>query len=316
MSRAVVRRNRSLGMAWDSMSLPDAKRFLFLNQPTERAYIPRQPEGTTIPRIIHQTHRAQDALPAAIHDSIAALRARNPGWEYRFYDDEAVTRFICDSYGPDVLTYFERIDPRYSAARADLFRYLLIYRVGGVYLDIKSTIRPPIDEIIRPDDRLILAQWSQTERFVDSGRHDWDLGGRIEGGELQQWHVICAPGHSYLYAVIQAVMRNIDCYIPGMHGSGHRAVWRVTGPIAYTLAIVPLLASKQHRLIAGHEEIGLEYSVFPDNADHKRLFGRVHYTEMTVPVVRANRFRRALSVLYRMFDVLRHHRLASGRKPR
>ena len=291
-------------------------RFLFLNQPTERAYVPRQPEGTTIPRIIHQTHRSWDALPADIRDSIAAFRARNPGWEYRFYDDEAVTRFIRASYGPDVLSYFERIDPCYGAARADLFRYLLMYRVGGVYLDIKSTIRPPIDEIIRPDDRLILAQWSQTERFVDSGRHDWDLGGRIEGGELQQWHVICAPGHPYLQAVIHTVMRNIDCYIPGMHGSGRAAVLRVTGPIAYTLAMASLLASKQHRLVAGHEEIGLEYSVFPDNADHKRLFAGAHYSELTVPVVRANRFRRVLAVLYRMFDALRRHRLVAGRKPR
>jgi len=298
------------------MSLPDAMRFLLLNQPTERAYIPRQPEGTTVPRLIHQTHRAWDALPVDIRNSIAALRAQNPGWEYRFYDDEAVTRFIRDSYGPVVLSYIERIDPRYGAARADLFRYLLMYRAGGVYLDIKSTIRPPLDEIIRSDDRFILAQWSQTNRFVDYGRHDWDLGGRIEGGELQQWHVICAPGHPYLYAVIQAVMRNIDCYIPGMHGSGHSAVFRVTGPIAYTLTIVPLLASKQHRLVASHEEIGLEYSVFPDNADHKRLFGGTHYTKLTVPVVRANLFRCSLSVLYRMFDALRRHQLAWGGKPR
>jgi hypothetical protein len=298
------------------MSLPDAMRFLFLNQPTQRAYIPRQPEGTTIPRIIHQTHRAWDAVPADIRDSIATLRSRNPGWDYRFYDDGAVTRFIRDSYGPVVLGYFQRVDPRYGAARADLFRYLLTYRVGGVYLDIKSSIRPPLDAIIHPDERLILAQWSQTDRFVDSGRHDWDLGGRIEGGELQQWHVICAPGHPYLYAVIQAVMRNIDSYIPGMHGSGRSAVLRVTGPIAYTLAMVPLLASKQHRLVASHEAMGLEYSVFPDNADHKRLFGGAHYTELTVPVVRANLFRRALSVLYRMFDSLRRHRPASSGTPR
>jgi hypothetical protein len=286
------------------MSYPDAMRFLFLNQPTGRKYIPRQAEGNEIPRIIHQTYLGQLALPADIRDCIAALRAENPGWSYRFYDDDATEQFIREAYGPEALAYFNRIDPRYGAARADLFRYLLMYRVGGVYMDIKSTVRRPLDEIIRPDDRLILTQWSQGGRFEGAGRHDWEFAGKIEGGEFQQWHVICAPGHPYLYAVIQAVMRNIDCYIPRMHGSGRNAVLRLTGPIAYTLAILPLLPLNQHRLVKDHEELGLVYSVYAQNTDHKRLFG-THYAELTVPIVRPKLFRRGLSVLFGIFDTLR-----------
>src|SRR4051812_16885289 len=97
------------------MTYPYVLRFLFQNQPTTRRYIARQEEGTAIPRIIHQTYRSLDALPASIRDSIAALRGRNPGWEYRFYDDEAMVRFIRDEYGLRVLSYFNRIDPRYGA---------------------------------------------------------------------------------------------------------------------------------------------------------------------------------------------------------
>ena len=286
------------------MAYPDAMLFLFLNQPTDRQYIPRQAEGAEIPRIIHQTYHAEDGLPTAIRDCIAALRAENPGWNYRFYDDDATEQFIQEAYGPEVLAYFNRIDSRYGAARADLFRYLLMYRVGGVYVDIKSTARRPLDEMIRPDDRLILAQWPQHGRFEGAGRHDWDFAGKIEGGEFQQWHVICAPGHPYLYAVIQAVMRNIDCYIPRMHGSGRNAVLRMTGPIAYTLAILPLLPLNQHRLVKDHEELGLVYSVYAQNTDHKRLFG-THYAELTAPIVWPTLFRRCLSALYGVFDTLR-----------
>ncbi|HEX4366092.1 MAG TPA: glycosyltransferase [Rhodopila sp.] len=289
------------------MTYPAAMRFLFLNQATARQHIPVQAEDSAIPRIIHQTHSSQDALPPAICESIAALRARNPDWDYRFYDDAAVTHFIREAYGATVLAYFNRIDPRYGAARADLFRYLLMYRVGGVYLDIKSTARLPLDDIVGSGNRLILTQWPRNDRFEGAGRHDWEFAGKIKGGEFQQWHVICPPGHPYLYAVIQAVMRNIDCYIPRMHGSGRNAVLRLTGPIAYTLAILPLLAFNQHVLVTDHEALGLDYSVYPGNADHKRLF-RTHYTELTAPIVRPSPFRFCLSALYGVFDRLRGRR--------
>lgn len=272
-------------------------RFLFMNQAAPRQYISAQAEGRAIPHIIHQTHRSQDGLPPAIRESIAALRARNPGWEYRFYDDKAVVRFIREAYGPDILAYFNRIDPRYGAARADLFRYLLMYRVGGVYLDIKSTTRRPLDDIVAHEDRLILAQWPHNSRFEGFGRYDQEFAGKVEGGEFQQWHLICPPGHPYLFAVIQAVMRNIDCYIPRMHGSGGYAVLRLTGPIAYTLAVEPLLGLNRHRLVSDHQELGLEYSVYPGNADHQRLF-RTHYTDLSGPIVRPSRFRSCLSGVY------------------
>jgi hypothetical protein len=279
-------------------------RFLFLNQPTRRRYIREQAEGTSIPRIIHQTHRSLEAIPSDIRTGIERLRSANPGWEYRFYGDDDVARFIWEEYGPAVLAYFARIDKRYGAARADLFRYLLMYRVGGVYLDIKSTARRPLDEIIRSDDRLVLSQWPRTSRFEGAGRHNWEFAGKIDGGEFQQWHVICRPGHPYLYSVIQAVMRNIDCYIPRMHGSGRNGVLRLTGPIAYTLALLPHLRSHGYRLATGHDDLGLDYSIYPGNADHKRVFG-THYEELTVPIVRASPFRRCLSALYAVFDTLR-----------
>jgi hypothetical protein len=283
---------------------PNALGFLFLNRPTTREYIPRQAESAPIPRIIHQTYQSWDALPQAVRENIVAMRARNPGWSYCFYDDAAMARFIRDEYGPVIFSYFERIDPLYGAARADLFRYLVAYRIGGVYLDIKSSVRRPLDEILQPNDQLILAQWSAGGRFEGAGTHDWDFAGLLEGGEFQQWHVICTPGHPYLYAVIQAVLRNIDCYIPHMHGCGRNAVLRLSGPIAYSLAIVPLLPRNRHRLVRSHEDMALEYSLFDGNVEHKKMFDS-HYTKLTAPIVHANPWRRFLSALYLLFDTIR-----------
>src|ERR1700761_9643839 len=95
--------------------------------------------GQQIPRIIHQTFRSRDLNPEILA-SVSEMKAANPGWDYRFYDDSDVRDYIASNYGSDFVDYLEALNPRYGAARADLFRYLLMYRDGGVYLDIKSRL--------------------------------------------------------------------------------------------------------------------------------------------------------------------------------
>ncbi|MBK7284312.1 MAG: hypothetical protein IPI83_08030 [Sphingomonadales bacterium] len=111
-----------------------------------------------IPRIIHQTYPGT-ALPEALRDNVADLVSANPGWDHRLYDDQAIERFISDYYPREVLAAYLRIRPEYGAARADLFRYLAIYRLGGVYLDMKSRFIRPIDEVTDGDEGIVLAQW-------------------------------------------------------------------------------------------------------------------------------------------------------------
>jgi mannosyltransferase OCH1-like enzyme len=271
--------------------------FLLLNQPASRYELPCFEEAARIPKMIHQTYPSR-ILPEEVEENIAALKTKNPGWEYRLYDDDDIERFIGTNYGEDVLGYYHRINPCYGVARADFFRYLLMYRQGGVYLDIKSTASQPLDEVVLPDDRLILSHWS--EDFPYYGRHR-EFKHQIDGGEFQQWHIICAPGHTYLRQVIQFVMRNIDCYVRAIHGTGHLGVWRVAGPIAYTMAILPLLPTNKHRIVASHKDIGLVYSYY--KGDHRNLF-KANYRHITEPVVPANTRGNVLSSLCAAYDWL------------
>ena len=87
-----------------------------------------------IPKIIHQSFSTKN-MPKEILDNIKKIKKLNPNWEYRFYNDKDVTNFISENYESHILEYYNKINPKYGAARADLFRYLLIYKVGGVWLD-------------------------------------------------------------------------------------------------------------------------------------------------------------------------------------
>ena len=251
-------------------------------------------------------------MPDVLARNVEHLKATNPNWEYRFYDDDAIEAFISDHYGRRVLDSYRKLNPSYGAARADLFRYLVMYRIGGVYLDIKSRFLASIDDVVAGDESYVVSQWSNEKGEKYEGFGLKPEVAHIAGGELQQWHIIAAPGHPFLRAVLLAILEGVERYRPWRHGTGKVGVMRLTGPIVYTLTIMPLLKSYPCKVLRNESALSLEYSVIASDG-HKRLFGR-HYSENEQSVVRlprrlflpnlayqAGRFlrRRLISILHR-----------------
>jgi mannosyltransferase OCH1-like enzyme len=265
--------------------------------------LPIFPMGKSIPRFIHQTYPTRD-LPAPFQKSVDALKQANPGWVHRLYDDTDIVAFIRSEYGPQFLSYYERINPEYGATRADFFRYLLMYRTGGIYLDIKSNTARPLDEIIRADDTYLISQWPNGpgEMYATFGIHD--ALGHIPHGEFQQWHIICVAGHPFLKATIERVMRNIDEYRIWRHSAGLWGAVGLTGPVAYTLALEPMLAKYPHRRARTHGDLQLVYSVM-EGIQHHSLF-KGHYARRTDPVVLMNGMNLVLSKLYAVARAIKH----------
>src|SRR4051794_998673 len=112
----------------------------------------------SIPRIFHQIHLGGE-LPQNLRNNVEELKHRNPDWEHRLYADADAKNFIAENYDLSMLEAYLRIDAPYGAARADLLRHLILYRLGGVYCDMRSTFDRPLDDCIRDDDSYLLAQW-------------------------------------------------------------------------------------------------------------------------------------------------------------
>ncbi len=274
-----------------------------LNNPPSKELLQELPAGKTIPRVIHQigirpAFQGRE-LPPILQENVDHLRALNPGWEYRFYDDDDISDFLVRHYPPHVWDAYQRIHPRYGAARADLFRYLLMYKMGGVYLDIKSRATRPLDELIRPEDQFILSQWRTADGQFTAWGELHDLR-HIPGGEYQQWHIFCAPGHPFLKAVIEQVLFNLGKYDPYLHETGKNGVLRLTGPVPYTVAIQRMLADHPHRFVSGHDQLGLEYSVYSRaQQTHEQVF-KEHYKSQTASIVRLGLHKQPLSQVYRL----------------
>ena len=244
--------------------------------------LPVFPQGSTIPKVIYQVY-TNPVLPPVLEENIRSIKALNPGWEHRLFRESDIEDFIRDEFGDTVLDYYYRIQPEYLVARIDLFKYLLMYKQGGVYLDIKSSAEKPLDEVLRADDVFLLSRWPTGEsQYRGWGKHRKLK--RIGGHEFQQWHIIAAPGHPFLRAVVEAIFDNIERYNPVLHNTGKDGVVRLTGPIVYTLAITPLLRKYRHRRVTSHEDLGLSYSVFEKRGGSHRTMFKVYYSKLKEPI--------------------------------
>jgi autotransporter strand-loop-strand O-heptosyltransferase len=227
-----------------------------------------------IPKIIHQTFKTND-FPDEIKKSIQSLKDMNPDYEYRFYDNNDCLEFIKQNYDKETLNLYESINPNYGSARADFFRYLLMYKVGGVYLDLKSSTTKPLNETILPTDEYLLTHWM--------GR-DWSDLLNYYHGEFQNWHIICRPNHPFLKKTIELVKQNIKNY---KGEKGKLSVLSLTGPIVYSKAIISLLdkfktnhTDSPVREFKLENEIGLSYLNL--SAHHHNFYGKNHNEEESI----------------------------------
>ncbi len=240
--------------------------------------------GNSIPKVIHQTHYSKNLSPE-LQNNVNWLKLMNPDWTYKIYDDSDIEHYIKTNF-PELINTYIKINPVYGAARADFFRYLLIYNEGGVYLDIKSSVTRPFHEIIRSDDLYLLSHW---ENDVGGPHENAGFHPRIDHpyGEFQQWHIVATKGHPFLKSVIDNVCHNIHIYNPFFNETGAWGVLNATGPIAYTQAIIPIMKLYAHRHERSNKNLNFVYSIFSekDITIHRHLFKK-HYSVIDEPIIK------------------------------
>lgn len=237
-----------------------------------------------IPRLIWQTSSPGRLADPRVAAAIESLRLTNPGWTHHCLDDDAVAQFL-DRVGSDRLhAALRRLSPDFPQARIDIYRYLQLYLTGGVYFDDKSGATQPLDRIIEPQDRFLIAQGAAStppgpiEALRSRIAH-------VEGGEFVNWFIASAPGHPFLAAVLEAALDRIDSYAPLFSGTGKRAVLGLTGPFLYTRTLAPLRDRHPHRMVVD-DRVGLKYSVLPPAMAHEDLRPD-HYSRRYSPPVTA-----------------------------
>jgi len=99
-----------------------------------------------IPKIIHQIWSGIDEpLPEYFGSLGETWKEHYPEWRYEFWDNDRMNRFIRDYY-PEYLDAYNRFP--YHIQRWDAIRYLILDRLGGMYVDFDYESIKPMDALL------------------------------------------------------------------------------------------------------------------------------------------------------------------------
>lgn len=155
-----------------------------------------------IPCIIYQTWHTKE-LPPLMNSSVSNLRKVNPGFSYRLFDDNDCRNFIIEHFETDVVNAYDALVP--GAFKADLWRYCVLFKTGGIYIDIKYTCY----------NQFKLIELCEAEHFV----LDADKNG------IYNAFMVCLPNNQKLWSCIQQIVKNVSDQYYGNHSL------EITGPL-------------------------------------------------------------------------------------
>ncbi|KPH14860.1 glycosyltransferase family 32 protein [Chryseobacterium sp. ERMR1:04] len=181
-----------------------------------------------VPKQIFQTFKT-NKLPLITKLHIWNMRRKNPEYRYFFYDDHDIQHFLKTEFPPEYIESYNKLT--IGAAKADFFRYAILYKKGGVYLDIDSAITRPLKELIKEEDEAVISAERHPELYV-------------------QWGLIFNKKHPFLKKTLELMLDNIKThrYPNNIHAT--------TGPTVFSKAITQSLRedpSISYRLFDGIE---------------------------------------------------------------
>ena len=156
----------------------------------------QQNENMKIPRIIHQIYEDPAGPSEGLLKLAETWKEHHPTWEYRFWGRKEIEDFLTTEFPDFVPTY--RAYP-FNVQRWDAIRYLILYKIGGLYVDLDYECLEPLDSLL--NDALCCMGMEPT---VNAITHDKSM---IIGNAL----MASVPNHLYFEAMIKD-MKNGEKY--------------------------------------------------------------------------------------------------------
>jgi mannosyltransferase OCH1-like enzyme len=119
---------------------------------------PKEINGT--PLVIYQSWE-DHFVPPKMKQNVLKMLEKNPEFDYYLFDDSESRVFIKENYPQEVVDAFDCIVP--GAYKSDLWRYCILYKKGGCYMDIKMTPLVPLTQVLQIQPTIFVKDHIQSE---------------------------------------------------------------------------------------------------------------------------------------------------------
>lgn len=115
-----------------------------------------------IPKIIHQIWEGRSEYLGDTYKSLGKTwKEFNPDWVYEFWDERRMDDFIYDYFPEMIDIYFGY---PYGIQRWHVIRYLILYKIGGLYADFDYECLEPFDTYIPDESKCYFAMEPEQHR--------------------------------------------------------------------------------------------------------------------------------------------------------
>ena len=174
------------------------------------------------------------------------FKQMNSDYTYYLYDDNDIDNFVNKHFNGEISECYNKLN--IIVAKVDFWRYLVLYKYGGIYLDMDSSIDKPLNELIKQEDQAIITAEGNPNLYV-------------------QWSLIFSKKHPILKKTIELICDNIknNRYPNNIH--------EMTGPAVYTKAINEIHKELFNNII-NHKNIKRDSDItYRKNNISYRLYG-------------------------------------------
>lgn len=205
----------------------------------------QESSGKKIPRNFFQTYKTSffDEKHA---NEMREFRSKHPSFSFYFYDDDGIEEFMYHFWrSHPIYKIFKGV--KFGAAKADIWRYCVLYTMGGIYLDIDSKILFNLESIDDGLNELISFEENTVSGF--SWDNDWPCRNFFQKNNFRgqtlfrpdnivlQWLLVFRPGHPVLFRTIQLIVENSNYYLNREFDNVLHAVVSFSGPMVFTQAV-------------------------------------------------------------------------------
>ncbi len=162
-----------------------------------------------IEKNIFQSWYTRDLHPL-VQKKIDSFKQLNPEYTYNLYMDDDMDNFVNEHYKGEIADCYNKLN--IIVAKVDFWRYLVLYKYGGIYLDMDSSIEKPLKSLIKEEDEAIITAEGNPNIYV-------------------QWALIFSKNHPILKRTIELIIKNIK------NNSYPNNIHKMTGPTVYSRAI-------------------------------------------------------------------------------
>ncbi|KAF3904632.1 hypothetical protein ABW21_db0205736 [Orbilia brochopaga] len=178
--------------------------------------------SSIFPQKIWQTWKTITLPDEETYKLTNSWQKHNPGHEYELLTDATASRYVIDNFNetdPEIVEIYRKLPQRILAA--DLLRYLVIYKSGGLYTDLDTECKTPIDQWMSESlTHLPGVQASDINIVVGMeldvlNRTKWSDDWLRECGFSQriqflQWTLWARPGHEILRRMVQSIQESVS----------------------------------------------------------------------------------------------------------